>query len=149
MANQVPKFDNNYKCWIGFNVNGKQSTVNRALDGSTYPSKKLVRSALGKINYGCLKCNCLYLGLVPLTGKWQSLIQNLKMLSNLKFKKWIIWVDQLFDSISCKKCQMEIEGQFKQLNKFYNSAIWIDFEKKEFNWKIVSSAQKLNNRNIL
>ncbi len=46
------------------NVNGRESTVNRALDGSTYPGEKLVHSVFGKINYGGLKSNSLYLGLV-------------------------------------------------------------------------------------
>ncbi len=31
--------------------NGKESTVNRALGGSTYPGQKLVRSSLRKKNY--------------------------------------------------------------------------------------------------
>jgi len=43
--------------------NGKEPTVNRALDGSTYPGSKLVHSVFGKINYGGLKHNSLYLGL--------------------------------------------------------------------------------------
>jgi hypothetical protein len=42
--------------------NGKEATVNRALDGSMYPSLKLVQSVFGKINYGGLKHNSLYLG---------------------------------------------------------------------------------------
>ncbi len=33
-------------------VNGKEATINRVLDGSTYPDKKLVHSVFGKINYG-------------------------------------------------------------------------------------------------
>jgi hypothetical protein len=44
--------------------NGKEATVNRALDGSTYPCKNLVHSVFGKMNYGGLKHNSLYLGLV-------------------------------------------------------------------------------------
>ncbi len=36
-------------------TNGKEATVNRALDGSTHPGKKLVHSVFGKINYGGLK----------------------------------------------------------------------------------------------
>ncbi len=44
--------------------NGKEATVNRALDGSTYPGLKLVHSVFGKINYDVLKHNSLYLGLV-------------------------------------------------------------------------------------
>jgi hypothetical protein len=31
-----------------YNHNGKQSTVNKSLDGSMYPGKKLPHSALGK-----------------------------------------------------------------------------------------------------
>ena len=54
--------------------NGKEATINRALDGSTYPSWKLVHSVFGKLNYGGLKHNSLYLGLVLPSGGWQSLI---------------------------------------------------------------------------
>ncbi len=44
--------------------NGRESTVNRALGGSTYPGKKLVHSSLCKKNLVVMKhCN-LYLGLV-------------------------------------------------------------------------------------
>ncbi len=50
-------------CW-GY---GKEATVNRALDGTTYPGKKLAYSVFGKINYGGLKHN-LYLGLVLPSG---------------------------------------------------------------------------------
>jgi len=49
-------------------LNGKEATVNRALDGSTYPGKKLLHSVFGKINYGGLKHNSLYLGLVLPSG---------------------------------------------------------------------------------
>ncbi len=56
--------------------NGKEATENRALDGSTYPGWKPVHSVFGKINYGSLKHNSLYLGLVLPSGGWQSLIQN-------------------------------------------------------------------------
>ncbi len=49
-------------------ANGKEATVNRALDGSTYPGQKLVHSVFGKINYGGLKHNSLYLGLVVPSG---------------------------------------------------------------------------------
>ncbi len=38
-------------------INGKEATVNRALDGSTNPGNKLVHSVFGKINYGGLKHN--------------------------------------------------------------------------------------------
>jgi hypothetical protein len=48
--------------------NGKEATVNRALDGSTYPSLKLVHYVFGKTNYGGLKHNSLYLGLVLQSG---------------------------------------------------------------------------------
>jgi hypothetical protein len=48
--------------------NGKEATLNRALDGSTYPSQKLVHYVFGKINYGGLKHNSLYLGLVLPSG---------------------------------------------------------------------------------
>jgi hypothetical protein len=47
---------------------GKEATINRALDGSTYPGQKLVHSVLGNINYGGLKHNSLYLGLVLPSG---------------------------------------------------------------------------------
>ncbi len=59
-----------------FTANGKEATVNRALDGSTYPSLKVVHSVFGKINYGGLKHNSLYLGLVLPSGGWQCLIQH-------------------------------------------------------------------------
>ncbi len=49
--------------------NGKEATVNRALDGSTYPGQNLVHSVFSKINYGGLKCNILYLGLVMSSGR--------------------------------------------------------------------------------
>jgi hypothetical protein len=49
--------------------NGKEATVNRALDGSTYPGQKRVLYVFGKIYYGGLKHNSLYLGLVLLSGR--------------------------------------------------------------------------------
>jgi hypothetical protein len=49
--------------------NRKEATVNRALDGSMYLGKKLVHSVFGKINYGGLKHNSLYLGLVLPSGE--------------------------------------------------------------------------------
>jgi hypothetical protein len=49
-------------------TNGKEATVNRMLDGNTYPSEKLVHSVFGKINYDGLKHNSLYLGLVLSSG---------------------------------------------------------------------------------
>jgi hypothetical protein len=48
--------------------NGKEATVNRALDDSTYPGQMLVHSVFGKINYGGLKHISLYLGLVLPSG---------------------------------------------------------------------------------
>jgi hypothetical protein len=45
-----------------------EATVNIMLDGSTYPSKKLVHSVFGKIYYYGLKYNSLYLGLVLPSG---------------------------------------------------------------------------------
>jgi hypothetical protein len=48
--------------------NGKEATVNRLLDGSTYPGLKLVHSVFGKINYGGLKHNSFYLGPVLPSG---------------------------------------------------------------------------------
>jgi hypothetical protein len=67
-----------YQCCKSFwGRNGKEATVNRALDGSTYPSLNLVHSVFGKINYGGLKHNSLYLGLVLPSGGWQSLIYTL------------------------------------------------------------------------
>jgi hypothetical protein len=68
------------KCWethlkpFHF-INGKEATVNRALDGSTYPDQKLVHSVIGKINYGGLKYNSLFLGLVLPFGGCQSVIR--------------------------------------------------------------------------
>jgi hypothetical protein len=58
---------NGAACFKNVN-NGKEATINRALDGSMYPSKKLVHSVFGKINYGGLKHNNLYLGLVKPSG---------------------------------------------------------------------------------
>jgi hypothetical protein len=55
----------------GLLSNGNEATVNRALDGSMYP---LVHSVLVTINYGGLKHNSLYLGLVLSSGGWQILI---------------------------------------------------------------------------
>ncbi len=49
--------------------NRKKATVNRMLDGSTYPSEKLVHSVFGKINFGGLKHNSLYLGLILPSGE--------------------------------------------------------------------------------
>jgi hypothetical protein len=58
-----------YKYFSGCNLpNGKEATVNRTLDGNTYPGEKLVHSVFGKINYGGLKHNSLYLGLVLPSG---------------------------------------------------------------------------------
>ncbi len=56
-------FDKNNVC-----VNGKKATVNKALNGSMYPGQKLVHSVFGNINYGGLKHNSLYLGLVLPSG---------------------------------------------------------------------------------
>jgi hypothetical protein len=50
------------------NLNREETTVNRALDGGMYPSYKLMHSAFCKINYGGLKHNSLYLGLVLPSG---------------------------------------------------------------------------------
>jgi hypothetical protein len=47
--------------------NGKETTVNRTLDGSTYPGFKLEHYVFGKINNGGLK-HSLYLGLVLPSG---------------------------------------------------------------------------------
>jgi hypothetical protein len=49
---------------IAMHNNGKEATVNKVLDGGTYPVQKLVHSVFGKINYDNLKHNSLYLGLV-------------------------------------------------------------------------------------
>jgi hypothetical protein len=49
-------------------MNVKEATINRALDGRTYFGEKLVHSVFGKINYGGLKHNSLYLGLVLPSG---------------------------------------------------------------------------------
>jgi hypothetical protein len=48
--------------------NGKEATINRGLNGSSYSGLKLVHSIFGKINYGGLKHNSLYLGLVLRSG---------------------------------------------------------------------------------
>ncbi len=53
---------------LGSLVNGKEADVNRVLNGSMHPGKKLVHSIFGKINYGGLKHNILYLGLVLPSG---------------------------------------------------------------------------------
>jgi hypothetical protein len=53
---------------INQHLKGKEATVNKALDGSTYPGKKLVNSVFGKINYCGLKHKSLYLGLVLPSG---------------------------------------------------------------------------------
>ncbi len=62
-------FDKNSVC-----VNRKDATVNKALNGSMHPVQKLVHSVFGNINYGGLKHNSLYLGLVLPSGGWHSLI---------------------------------------------------------------------------
>ncbi len=49
-------------------INGKEAIVNRVLDGNTYPGYTLVHSVFGKVNYGGLKHNSLYLGLVLPSG---------------------------------------------------------------------------------
>jgi len=46
-------------------VNGRESAINRALDGCAYPGKKLVPSPLCK-KIVVEKCDILYLGLVKL-----------------------------------------------------------------------------------
>jgi hypothetical protein len=53
---------------VKYFFNGKEATIHRALDGSTYPGLQLVHSVFGKINYGGLKQNSLYLGLVLPSG---------------------------------------------------------------------------------
>jgi hypothetical protein len=62
------KFWNQHFLNIRDSSNGKEATVNRALDGSTYPGQNLVHSVFSKINYGVLKRNRLYLGLVLSSG---------------------------------------------------------------------------------
>ncbi len=54
--------------YLIFPINGKEATVNRALYGSTYPVLKLMHSVFGKINYGGLKHNSFYSGLVLSSG---------------------------------------------------------------------------------
>ena len=54
--------------WWIVSTNGMEAAVNRALVGSTYCSLKLVHSVFGKLNYGGLKHNSLYLGLVLPSG---------------------------------------------------------------------------------
>ena len=76
MLKIVGKF-HNYKI-SKYQINGKEATVNRGLDGSTYPGQKLVHSVFGKINYGGLKHNSLYLRLaLPSVGDRASLHKNL------------------------------------------------------------------------
>jgi len=95
--------------------NGKEATVDRALDGSTYPGYKLLHSVFGKINYGGLKHDSLYLGLVLPSGGWQSLILKdfLGMLSYKKVSKYIflevLWIHNLVTKQS-KNC---LAGNFK------------------------------------
>ncbi len=48
----------------GYKLNGKEATVNRMLDGSTYPAKRLVHYIFRKIDCGGLKHNSLYLVLL-------------------------------------------------------------------------------------
>jgi hypothetical protein len=57
-----------------FKRNGKESTVNRALGGGTYPGLKLVHSFLCKKFLVVMKHSNLYLGLVLPSGGGQSLI---------------------------------------------------------------------------
>jgi hypothetical protein len=49
--------------------NGRESSINRALDGSTYPSSKLMLSSLCKKKLVVKKCNNLYLGLLMPTSE--------------------------------------------------------------------------------
>jgi hypothetical protein len=66
------------KWWRDFHhFNGKESTINRALGGSTYPSSKLVRYSLCKKILVVMKHSNLYLGLVLPSGGWQSFISSL------------------------------------------------------------------------
>jgi hypothetical protein len=56
---------------ISFNSissNGRESAINRAIDGSTYPGKKVVPSSLCKQNLVIKKHKKIYLGLVPSRG---------------------------------------------------------------------------------
>jgi len=48
--------------------NGRESTVNRALDGSIYPGQKLAPSSKKMILLGVKKHNNLYLKLVTPSG---------------------------------------------------------------------------------
>jgi hypothetical protein len=57
-------------------TNGKESTVNKALGGSTYPGLKLVRSSLCKFFLVVMKHSTLFLGLVLPSGGLQSLIKS-------------------------------------------------------------------------
>ncbi len=69
--------------------NGKASTVNRALDGCTYPSLKLVPSSLCKKIVSCMKCNNLYSGLVmPSSGWWSPITLSVVTLSVIVLKGW-------------------------------------------------------------
>ncbi len=63
------RFQSLLKEVLKLGVNGRESTVNRALDGSTNPSLKLVLSSICEQNVIVKKCNGLYSGLVtPFSG---------------------------------------------------------------------------------
>jgi hypothetical protein len=74
-----------FLCWVSLCCmvsycaechNGKESTINRALGGSTYPGWKLVHSPLCKKKLVVIKHSNLYLGLVLPSGGWQCLISQ-------------------------------------------------------------------------
>jgi hypothetical protein len=71
-VNQLPVSAARWQHWFQIcfaTFNGKEATVNRAPDGNMYPGEKLVHSVFGEINYGGLKHNSIYLGLVvPSSG---------------------------------------------------------------------------------
>jgi hypothetical protein len=90
-------FPENWEClqklkvfikWIHQN-NGRESALNRALDGSTYHGLKLVSSSLWK-KIVVRKWNNLYLGLVMSSSEWKSPIKigtELKFWASKSFKK--------------------------------------------------------------
>ncbi len=76
--------------WIFKNTNstnGAESVVNRAIDGSTYPSKKLKLSFIFAKNIIVMKHNNLYMALVtPSSGWWRPIkfwVQFYKLLTSI------------------------------------------------------------------
>ncbi len=68
-------------------VNGRGSAIKRALDGSTYPSWKLVPSSLWKKVVSCMKHINLYSGLVTPSSGWWSPIAPILLTTGFENKK--------------------------------------------------------------